>query len=389
MAVNKGLSSSILKAYYTDTSIITGFLNYGDVPTEAALDSLGVWQEFSCINSPSTINFAKEPFKITQYSSEILSDEVQKGLEKPEVLLEQNHTVGDTGFAKIHEGLIENSFGKKSGNSTGTTTIASKTSDSVIVLTAATNFAEGDIIVVKSATDVLKGKTEIIDLTTATITLKDEILGMVAGDKVTNVSYFDSRALSTDDKYYHLFLQTTIGNFFVLWCKPSMSIITTLNELTKISVKFLGDKTLKTTKVNTDLTVTAQVRVPLKTVNNFNRVIAGTDTCRNVVSAIFTITKDNVRIPSQCSVSGQGNGGCFNQAVAATLELTLNKYPESIASYEANTEISVTAYNESVMFSGYGLISNLKEFNEADKQLRPVLSIELNAIELKPLKVVL
>lgn len=382
----KPASSKILKMYYTDASVFTGYENYGENPPIATLKSTGVWKQLRCESGIAGIVFAKDAFMTPQYSSEILSDTPQIGLEKPEITVDQLHTAE---FLTRHSLLLGSGFGTPI-TCTGDTTISTVTDDDTIIVAAATNFDEGDIVKITSATDVFKGYAEIEDITSTTFTLKNPVSGMLATDKVIGVTSYNTR-LTADDKYYHLFIESDIGNFFVYWCKPSISLTTPLNEQLKISVKFQGDSTVKTTEVFSGFTnKTTDVVASLPTIANFKKAIIGADVCRSITSSNFTLTRENVRIASQCSDSMQGNGGSFNTGLKdGMVEVELLKYTDNYASYVVGSGIKIAAYNEKFAIFGDGKISNLSEFNEIDMQVRPKITVMLNAIEGKPIKVVI
>jgi len=380
----KPASSKIARLYYCKASTFTSYLDYGQNPTEAILDSAGDWKQLRMESELSQAVFNSEPFMIPQSSSEILSDYPQEGLQKPEVTVDQFHTVD---FEPRHIDLLKSGFGTKV-TATGSTTISTVTDDSTIIVASATGLAIGDIIKITDASDVFKGYAEITNVVIATLTLKNPVVGMVATDKVIEVAYYNTRT-TEDDEYYHLFLTTDLGSFFIFWCKPSIDIVTTKDELAKITIKFQGDSILKTTKAVSDLTITTDIAASARTTFNFKRVTIGDDVCRSIGMSTFSITRENVRIPSQCSESMQGNGGTFNTGVKASLEVTLLKYPVNAANYYNGTQIKVVAYNDKIAIFGDGVISKMTEFNIADAQIRPTMSIELNAIESKPVKVVL
>lgn len=378
-------SAKIARAYYTKASIFTDYEDFGQNPTEALLDSDGVWQQLRMESSVGTIMLTEEPFQIPQSSSEILEDYPVRGLQKPEITIEQHHTAE---LKTRHEGLLEAGFGAKT-TSIGDTTISTVTNTSKIIVASGTGFAAGNIVKITSATGVFKAYVEISSIETATtLNLKNPIAGMVATDKVIGVTSWNTRITGTDG-YFHLFLETSLGNFFVYWCKPSISLNTELNALGKIIFKFEGSSYIKTTKAATDLSITTDVLSSLPTVFNFKKASIGDDICRSIVSSNFQIARTSTRVLSQCSDDQQGTGAIFNQPATAKVDVSLMKWSDNYTNYVNGTQIKILAYNEKFAISGDGIIENMTKFNEADAQIRPSLSIKLNSIESKPLKVVL
>ena len=378
-------SAKIARAYYTKASIFTGYEDFGQNPTEALLDSDGVWQQLRMESSVSQIMLTEEPFQIPQSSSEILEDYPVKGLQKPELTIEQHHTVE---FVTRHEELLKAGFGTKIA-CTGDTTISTVTNTSKIIVASGTGFAAGNMIKITSAAGILKGFVEISSIeTTTTLNLKNPVIGMIATDKVVGVTSWNTRITETDE-YFHLFIETSLGNFFIYWCKPTISLNTELNMLGKLITKFEGSKYIKTTKAASDLSITTDVLASIPTVFNFKKVSIGDDVCRSITTSNFQIARTSTRVPSQCSDDMQGTGAVFNQPATAKVDVSLMKWSDNFTNYENGTQIKVLAYNEKIAISGDGVIENITKFNEVDAQIRPSLSIKLNSIEGKPLKVVL
>jgi hypothetical protein len=293
-----------------------------------------------------------------------------------------------SGLEAAHPLLFKTGFGKLVAK-TGSTTIATVASDTGFTLTSATGFAIGDIVKVTDASDVFKGFDVVANLSSVTVTLVNGITGLLATDKITSESYYDMQEI-TDDKYYHLFVETEIGNFFILWNKVSIDMTTEANVLLKDTFKFSGGSFVKTTKTYADLdTTTLESQVLKHTIGNFEKAIIGGDTCRKVVKSTFTITRENVRIESQCSEDKQGNGGAFNEGVVAVLDLQLNSYPEVLTNYAAGTSFDVLAYNQDLCIVGKGVVDSRVMFAENNNMIQPTVKIELNAIDGSPLRIVI
>ena len=295
MTTIAGKSSKKFRVFYCDSADLTGYTDYGQVIPESVLDSSGVWKQLRTSAPLSNINLLQDPFKTPQSGTKILADIPQAGLKAPDCNFE---VMLHTGFESAHLALLKTGFGKYTAK-TGSTTIATVISDTSFTLTSATGFSIGDIVKVLSATDEFKGYGVISNLAAVTVTLQNGISGLLAADKITSESYYDMQEV-TDNKYYHLFIETEIGNFFVLWNKVSIDLTTVSKEILKLSLKFAGGNFFKTAKTYADLgTTTLESQVLKHEIGNFNKVIVGADTCRKVVTSVFTITRENTRIHSQ------------------------------------------------------------------------------------------
>ena len=384
MTTIAGKSSKKFRVFYCDSADLTGYTDYGQVIPEANLDSDGVWKQLRVSSPLSNINLTQEPFKVPQSSTKILADIPEAGLKVPESVFE---VMLHSGFEAAHLALLKTGFGKYTAK-TGSTTIATVASETSFTLTSATGFAIGDIVKVLSATDEFKGYDVISNLATVTVTLQNGITGLLATDKITSESYYDLQEV-TDNKYYHLFIESDVGNFFILWNKVSIDLTTVSKEILKLSLKFSGSNFFKTTKAYTDLSITLESQVLKHEIGNFNKVIAGADTCRKVVTSVFTITRENMKIDSQCTEDAQGNGGVFNDAVVATLDLQLLSYPEILTNHKVGTSFDIIAYNPDLCIVGKGVVDSRVIFADNNNMIQPTVKIELNAIDGSPLRVVL
>lgn len=385
MANIQGNSSKKFRVFYCDSSVLTNYTDYGQIIPETTLQATGVWKQLRVMSPLSSINLAQEPFKVMQSGTKILADIPEAGLQKPETVFD---IMMHSGLEAAHPLLFKTGFGKLVAK-TGSTTIATVASDTSFTLTSATGFAIGDIVKVLSATDEFKGFDVIANLATTTVTLQSGIAGLLATDKITSESYYDMQEV-TDDKYYHLFVETEIGNFFILWNKISIDMTTEANVLLKTTFKFSGGSFLKTEKTYADLdTTTLETQVLKHTIGNFKKAVIGADTCRKVVKSTFTITRENVRMDSQCTENAQGNGGAYNDGVVATLDLQLNSYPEVLTNYEAGTSFDVLAYNSDLCIVGKGIVDSRVVFAENNNMIQPTIKIELNAVDGSPLRIVI